>query len=52
MTDYTVIVTLSSEAISLGADSDSEALSRAKLIIAEEYGDSVAKDATYELEVE
>ena len=51
MKNYTVIVTLSSEAILLGADNDSEALSKAKLIIAEEYGDSVANDATYELEL-
>jgi hypothetical protein len=50
--DYTVIVTLSAEAISLGADTDTEALGRARLIIAEQYGDSVANDATYEIEVE
>ncbi len=52
MKEYVVLVTLKNEAILLGADSDSEALSRAKLIIAEQYGDSVANDATYELEGE
>ncbi len=52
MKDYVVLVTLKNEAILSGADSDSEALSRAKLIIAEQYGDSVANDATYELEGE
>jgi hypothetical protein len=52
MKDYTVLVTLRGEAISLGADNDSEAVSRAKLIIAEQYGDSVANDATYEVEGE
>jgi hypothetical protein len=52
MKEYVVIVTLASEAISLGADNDSEAVSRAKLIIAEQYGDSVANDATYEVEGE
>jgi hypothetical protein len=52
MKNYTVIVTLSSEAILLGADNDNEALSKAKLIIAEQYGNSIASDATYELEIE
>jgi hypothetical protein len=50
MNDYVVLVTFKGEAISLGADNNGEALSRAKLIIAEQYGDSVANDATYELE--
>jgi hypothetical protein len=52
MKDYVVIVNLASEAIALGADSEQEAKDKALLIIAEQYGDSVANDATYELEGE
>ena len=48
MSDYLVLVTLSQEAISLGAESKEEAIKKAKAIIAEEYGESVANDATYE----
>ena len=48
MSDYLVLVTLSQEAISLGAESKEEAIEKAKAIIAEEYGESVANDATYE----
>lgn len=48
MSDYLVLVTLSQEAISLGAESKEEAIRKAKAIIAEEYGESVANDATYE----
>ena len=47
MKDYTVIVRLKSEAISLGADNQDEAVSKAWDIIAEQYGQSVANDATY-----
>ena len=48
--EYVVVVKLMSEAISLGADSTEDAISKAKEIIAEQYGDSVAKDATYAVE--
>ena len=50
--DYTVIVNLAPEAITLGADSEDEAIARGRAIIAEQYGDSVANDATYQLEGE
>ena len=48
--DYTILVDLKGEAITLGADNPSEAISKARKIIAEQYGDSVANDATYSLE--
>ena len=48
--DYTILVDLKGEAITLGADNPSEAISRARKIIAEQYGDSVANDATYSLD--
>jgi len=48
--DYTILVDLKGEAITLGADNPSEAISKARKIIAEEYGDSVANDATYSLD--
>lgn len=50
MKDFTVLVDLKGEAISLGAESSSEALDRARAIIAEQYGQGVANDATYKLE--
>lgn len=49
MKEYLVIVKLMSEAISLGAEDDNSALERARQIIAEEYSESVAKDASYEV---
>lgn len=48
--DYTILVDLKGEAIALGADNPSEAISKARKIIAEQYGDSVANDATYSLD--
>lgn len=50
MKDYTVLATLAPEAISLGADTKEEAIAKARAIIAEQYGKSVANDATYQLE--
>lgn len=50
MKDYLVLVTLSQEAISLGADNQEEAIKKAKAIIAEQYGESVANDANYQTE--
>jgi hypothetical protein len=52
MKDYVIVVKLASEAIALGADSEQEAKDKALLIIAGQYGDSVANDATYEIERE
>ena len=48
--DFTVIADLKSEAISLGASSEQEALSMARAIIAEQYGQSVADDATFTID--
>lgn len=48
--DFTVIADLKSEAISLGASNEEEALSMARAIIAEQYGQSVADDATFTVE--
>ena len=48
--DYTILVDLKGEAITLGADNPSEAISKARKIIAEQYGYSVANDATYSLD--
>ena len=50
MRDYVVLVTLKDEAIALEAETQSEAIHRAKLIIEEQYGKSVSDDATYEVE--
>ena len=50
--DYIVIATLAPEAISLGAENKEEAIAKARAIIAEQYGESVANDATYQLEGE
>jgi hypothetical protein len=52
MKDYVVIVKLASEAIALEAESEQEAKDRALSIMVEEYGESVANDATYEVEGE
>lgn len=51
MNDYEVIVTLAQEGILMGAENDQEALTRAKQIIAEQYGDSTAQYATYEVKM-
>ena len=48
--DYTILVDLKGEAITLGADNPSEAISKARNIIAEQYGDSVANEAIYSLD--
>jgi hypothetical protein len=49
MKDFTVLVDLKGEAISLEAISNSEAIARAREIITEQYGESVAKDASYSI---
>lgn len=49
MNDYTVLVNLKGEAISLGASDMQEAIAKAKEIITEQYGESVANDAEYKL---
>ena len=50
MNDYTVLVDLKGEAISLAAGNNEEAIARAKEIIKEQYGESVATDAVYSVE--
>lgn len=50
--EYVVIVKLMSEVVSLGANSKEEAISKAREIIAEQYSESVAKDASYTIEGE
>ena len=52
MSEYVVVVKLMDEAISLGAGSKEEAISKAREIIAEQYSEGVAKDATYTIEGE
>lgn len=52
VSDYIVVATLAPEAISLGADNKEEAIAKARAIITEQYGESVANDATYQLEGE
>jgi hypothetical protein len=47
--DYVVLVNLKGEAISLGAENQTDALNKAKLIIEEQYGKSVSVDATYKI---
>ena len=49
MNDYTVLVNLKGEAISLGANDTQQAIAKAKEIITEQYGESVANDAEYKL---
>lgn len=51
MNDYVVIVDLGKEAIALGADSEQDAIQRAREIISETYGsDTLADTASYEVE--
>ena len=50
--DFTVIADLKSEAITLGASNSEEALTMARAIIAEQYGQGVADDATFTIEGE
>jgi hypothetical protein len=52
MNDYTVLVDLKGESISLGANNSKQAIAQAIEIIKEQYGDSVADDATYTVEGE
>ena len=52
MKDFTVLVDFKGEAVSLGADNVSDALERVRVIISEQYGQSVANDATYKIEKE
>lgn len=52
MNNYVVTVKLASEAIALEAESVQEAKDRALSIMSEEYGESVANDASYEVESE
>lgn len=52
MKDYVVIVKLSSEAIALEAESVQEAKDKALSIMIEQYGESLANDASYEVESE
>lgn len=50
MKKYCVIVTITSEAISLTADNLDEAIKKAREVIAEDYGYAVAEDSTYTAE--
>jgi hypothetical protein len=50
MNDYTVLVNLKGEAIFLGAANGEKAIAKAKEIIKEQYGESVANDADYLVE--
>ena len=52
MNSYVVTVKLATEAILLSADSEQEAKDKALAIMIEEYGKSVAYDASYEVEGE
>jgi hypothetical protein len=47
--DYTVIVDLKGEAITLDASTADEALAKAKEVIKYQYGESVANDAEYKV---
>lgn len=49
MKDYVVIVKLASEAIALEAESAKEAKAKALSIMIEQYSQSVAYDASYEI---
>jgi hypothetical protein len=49
MKDFIVLVDFAGESISLSAKDSDEAVEMAKNIIAEEYGDSVADDATFKV---
>ena len=52
MNNYVVTVKLASEAIALEAESVQEAKDKALSIMIEQYGQSVAYDASYEVESE
>ena len=47
--DYTVLVDLKGEAITLDASSKDEAIAKAKEVIKYQYGESVANDAEYKV---
>jgi hypothetical protein len=47
--DFTIVVDLKGEAITLDADSADEAIAKAKEVIKYQYGESVANDADYKL---
>jgi hypothetical protein len=49
MGQYIVLVDFAGESISLSAENNEDAIRLAKDIIAEEYGDSVADDATFKV---
>jgi hypothetical protein len=49
MKDFIVLVDFAGESISLSAKNDVEAVEMAKNIIAEEYSESVADDATFKV---
>jgi multidrug efflux pump subunit AcrB len=49
MKNYVVLVDFAGESISLSAKDNEEAIRLAKDIITEEYGDSVADDATFKV---
>ena len=48
--DFTVLVDLKGEAITLDANSADEALAKAKEVIKYQYGESVARDASYSID--
>jgi hypothetical protein len=52
MDSYVVTVKLATEAILLSAESEQEAKDKALAIMIEQYGQSVAYDASYEVEGE
>ena len=47
--DFTVLVELKGEAITLDASTADEALAKAKEVIKYQYGESVANDAEYKV---
>jgi hypothetical protein len=47
--DFTVVVDLKGEAITLDADTADEAIAKAKEVIKYQYGESVASDASYSI---
>ena len=49
MEQYVVLVDFAGEAISLSAENNEDAIKLAKDIITEEYGDSIADDATFKV---
>ena len=50
MKDFIVLVDFAGESISLSAKNDVEAVEMAKNIIAEEYSESVANDASFKVD--